>query len=324
MNKFNEKSIIERIKLLREQYYGSRGRSNFAHSLGISPSTYNYYENNRIPPIDILLKICEITGCDLEWLLTGKQGADQSKKGVVADLSMSPLLQRIDSLLSKYPDLSEPLSAFIELLSEKKGLVKTAAEPKRSAKSSKVDWIPVLGRTAAGMVHFWDQTYLPEPAQAVTELQELVRRHTGKEIISSADGAIKVDFQAKTILETLKGCAANIIQLAGEGDEQIVEFVQCEKIFKLFPDSFALHIDGDSMAPGINDGDIVVLSPSVPAAQGCAAVAKVAGQIGVTCKLIRTSADKVHLIAINEKYETKVLGVEELLWALAVLCHIRI
>jgi len=78
------------------------------------------------------------------------------------------------------------------------------------------------------------------------------------------------------------------------------------------------------MSPRINDSDIVILSPSVPAAQGQAAVARVANQIGVTCKLIRTTQQGIHLIPINERYETKVVTKNELLWALAVLCHIKV
>jgi SOS-response transcriptional repressor LexA len=78
------------------------------------------------------------------------------------------------------------------------------------------------------------------------------------------------------------------------------------------------------MSPRINDGDFVVLSSSVPAAQGHAAVARLANQIGVTCKLIRATESEVHLIPINEKYETKIVPRKELLWALAVLCHIKV
>ena len=55
MNKIDANSIIDRVVLLRQQYSGDRGKSKFARSLGISASTYNYYENNRIPPIEILL-----------------------------------------------------------------------------------------------------------------------------------------------------------------------------------------------------------------------------------------------------------------------------
>jgi SOS-response transcriptional repressor LexA len=78
------------------------------------------------------------------------------------------------------------------------------------------------------------------------------------------------------------------------------------------------------MSPRINDGDIVIVSPSVPAAQGQIAIAHVANQIGVTCKLIRTTDREVHLIPVNERYETKVVNKKDLLWALAVLCHISI
>jgi len=117
---------------------------------------------------------------------------------------------------------------------------------------------------------------------------------------------------------------ANLIQVSGEDAADIVEFVQCKELHKLFPDSFALQIDGDSMSPRINDGDIVILSPSVPAAQGHIAIARFANQIGVTYKLIRTSENKVHLIPINEKYETRVIEKKDLLWALAVLCHISV
>jgi SOS-response transcriptional repressor LexA len=78
------------------------------------------------------------------------------------------------------------------------------------------------------------------------------------------------------------------------------------------------------MSPRIKDGDIVILSPSVPAAQGQVAIARVANQIGVTCKLLRSTDTEVHLIPINERYETKIVPKKDLLWSLAVLCHITI
>ncbi len=117
---------------------------------------------------------------------------------------------------------------------------------------------------------------------------------------------------------------ANLVQVSGEEQNGIVEFVDCKEILELFPDSFALHIDGDSMSPRIKDGDIVVLSPSVPAVQGQIAVARIANQIGVTCKLIRKTQQGVHLIPINERYETKVVAEKDLHWSLAVLCHVSL
>jgi len=319
MQIFDEKALIGRIKLLRNQYSGSRGKSKFARALDISASTYSYYENNRVPPTEILLKICEVTGADLEWLLTG---CSTEKKFAFGP--NSALLQKMDDLFTNNPELTEAVQAFIELLCEKKGIEKQFYSETPPMKLDHPGWIPVLGRTAAGMVHFWDQTFLPEPKQAITELDELVKKHTGKTVLGSVDGAMSIDLQARPLIENLKRKQVNLIKVGGPEQEQIVEFVQCEEIHKLFPDSFALQIDGDSMSPRINDGDIVISSPSVPAAQGQIGIARLANQIGVTCKLIRTTEREVHLIPINERYEAKVVAKKDLLWALAVLCHISI
>ena len=313
------KAIIERVRLLREQYAGRRGKSKFARDLKISPSTYNYYENNRIPPIEILLKICEVTGADLEWLLTGCRNKKKFAFG-----PNSELLRRLNKLFTDNPELTQAVLAFIELLCEQKGIEGGFRSEVIQSKPTRPGWIPVLGRTAAGIVHCWEQTNLPEPEQAVTELDELVKKHIGKEIIGSVDGTVSVDLQARPLVDSIKKQQANLIQVCGQGQEQIIEFVQCEEIHKLFPDSFALHVDGDSMSPRINDGDIVILSPSVLAAQGQISIARIANQIGVTCKLIRTTQTDVHLIPINERYETKVVAKKDLLWALAVLCHVSV
>jgi len=318
MEDFIANTIIERIKLLRRQYAGSRGKSKFAQALGISPSSYSYYEHNRVPPITVLLKISEITGVDLDWLLTGRKAEKKFASG-----SNKPLLEQLDDLLSNNPELAEPVQAFVELLCEKKGFQKGLVQIK-SAKVARPGWIPVLGRTAAGIVHFWDQKFLPEPKQAITQLDELVSKHTGKTILSSVDGTVAIDLRAQTLVDGVKNRQVNLIQVGGAEHEPIVEFVQSEDIHKLFPDSFALQVDGDSMSPRINDGDIVIVSPSVPAAQGQIGIARLAGQIGVTCKLIRTTDTDVHLIPINERYETKVVPKKDLLWALAVLCHISL
>ena len=327
MKIFDEKAIIARVKLLRQQHSGSRGKSEFARLLGISPSTYSYYESSRIPPIEILLKICEVTGADLNWLLAGSGTEEKSEFGLKTKhaAGLNPvLLRKLDDLLGENPELAEPISAFIELLHEQKELKGRVGSKFTQLRTNRPGWIPILGRTAAGMVHFWDQTLLPEPGRAVTELDELVKKHIGKAIVGSADGTMSIDLQTPVLLDGLSKRRANLIQVGGNDVDQVVEFVECEDIIELFPDSFALRIDGDSMSPRINDGDIIILSPSVPAAQGQIGVARVANQIGATCKLIRSEDKAVHLIPINERYETKVVAKKDLLWALAVLCHISV
>jgi SOS-response transcriptional repressor LexA len=318
MQNFDANMIIERVKFLRNQYAGPRGKSKFAHALGISASTYSYYENDRNPPIEVLLKICQVTGADLQWLIAGEKAEKKFPSG-----PNTALMQKIDELLEQNPDLAQTVSAFVELLDEKKAFDKPKTPKAVTRDATRPAWIPVLGRTAAGMLHFWDTEILPDSQTIVTKLEQLVKKHTESEIVDSTDGTVSIDLHVKPLLAGLKQHHANLIQVGSEHAQDIVEFVQCEEIFQLFPDSFALQVDGDSMSPRINDGDIVILSPSVPAAQGHAAVARLANQIGVTCKLIRTTDSDIHLIPINERYETKVVPRKDLLWALAVLWHVR-
>jgi len=329
---FDEKSVIERIRSARVKLAGSRGKRKFAQALGISASTYNYYEKDRLAPLPVLLKICEVSGTDLQWLLTGQSAGQKIILDRNPELRKDPeltqksceLVEKLGHLLSESPQSAEAVLAFVELLSEKKDVEPRLSVKRAQPRIGRPGWIPILGRTAAGIVHFWDQTTLPKPARAVKQLDEIVQKHTGRAILGSVKGQLSVDLQARALVKGFQSGAASLIQVSGHGADEVTEFIDCEEIHKLFPDGFALRIDGDSMAPRINDSDIVVLSPSVPAAQGHIAVVRLAGQIGVTCKLVRTSESDVHLIPINEKYDTKIVPKQDLLWALAVLCHIKV
>ena len=78
------------------------------------------------------------------------------------------------------------------------------------------------------------------------------------------------------------------------------------------------------MSPRISDGDIVILHPDMPARDGMTAVVKLRDQIGTSCKIIRFDGDQVHLIAIHERYDTKIYTQDQVLWSLAVLWRIRL
>ncbi len=65
-------AICERLKQVRVQVCGTRGQSHFAALLQLSPSTYNYYEKGRIPPVDVLDRASRVTGAPLLWLIRGE------------------------------------------------------------------------------------------------------------------------------------------------------------------------------------------------------------------------------------------------------------
>jgi transcriptional regulator with XRE-family HTH domain len=68
----NTAAICERLKQVRIQVCGPRGQSHFAALLNLSPSTYNYYEKGRIPPVDVLDRAARVTGAPLMWLIRGE------------------------------------------------------------------------------------------------------------------------------------------------------------------------------------------------------------------------------------------------------------
>ena len=82
-------SICERLKQVRVQVCGPRGQSHFAALLQLSPSTYNYYEKGRIPPVDVLDRASQITSVPLLWLIRGEpEFAIESLKKIEPQASM--------------------------------------------------------------------------------------------------------------------------------------------------------------------------------------------------------------------------------------------
>jgi transcriptional regulator with XRE-family HTH domain len=77
------------VKKDKDSSFGDRlrhvfnGASNIdiAERLGAAPSAITNYMGGRLPAGDILKKIAEQTGCDLNWLLTGKEAKGEG--GVV-------------------------------------------------------------------------------------------------------------------------------------------------------------------------------------------------------------------------------------------------
>ena len=129
----------------------------------------------------------------------------------------------------------------------------------------------------------------------ITMLSELVARHardSGRQVRPAlADGDQKGD---RTTVQIISLCAPD--------SNDVVEFVAARSLKASYPDAFAVRVDGESMAPDIQHGDMVILSPSVPAVDGRAAVVQLKRQIGVTCKLYRHSGNTVHLVPINEQF----------------------
>ncbi|MFP3937998.1 MAG: S24 family peptidase [Phycisphaerae bacterium] len=322
MPKSPKPEICRRIAQIRTELIGRRGKSAFARMLGLSPSTYDYYESTRIPPADVLVRMAETAGVDLRWLLTGEEAVG---RGVSAE---HPVLQRAAALLADHPDAARPLASFLDILSETvsqfpdAGGLDSPQHPSGEPTAPDTDdpmrarseWIPLLGRSAAGVPQFWDPK---EPPDGLTTLRELVEKNVGSSPRQVRPGLAETEQNGDI-------AGVQIITLNRPSEEGTAEFVVAGDIKRRYPDAFAVRIDGDSMAPDIRHGDVLVLSPSARAVEGECAVAQLSGQIGVTCKLFRKRGEYVHLVPVNEQYEPTVVPASQVCWALRVLARIRI
>jgi phage repressor protein C with HTH and peptisase S24 domain/DNA-binding XRE family transcriptional regulator len=310
----DDQSIIERIRQLRQAHAGNRGKAIFAKALGLSPSTYNYYEKDRLPPIDVLWSICRTTGADLQWLLTGE------KTSSVSEIP-SPLSEKIARCLQSDPNAGVVLSSFLDLLGQKSRVEQGILAEGRSRETTPGHWLPILGRTAAGFIQFWQDE--GDKLPGITELSELIDKHKQSSHRRLQTAGISSD-AARLNLPDITDSAVSMIQLTEVNEEGISEFIDCGAIAQGYPGAFGLRVDGDSMAPRIRDGDIVILHPDIPARDGMTAVVKLRDQIGTSCKIIRFDGAQVHLIAIQERYDTKIYPKDQVFWALAVLWRIRL
>jgi len=277
-----------------------------------------------VPPADVLLRIAEVTGADLRWLLTGCEG---EKTSVAAD---HPVLRRAAALLADRRDAVAPLAAFLDILIEagkfpakdarpaeadtgQPAEETEAPQPVEAGQAAEAGWIPVLGRSAAGVAHFWADG---EDSAGVTTLEELISRH-------SASAGSNVRPATAAGADGSEESPVQIVTLSAPGPNDVAQFVAAPQIKARWADAFAVRIDGDSMAPDIGHGDLAILSPSAPAIDGRAAVVQLEGQIGVTCKLFRRCQDVVHLVPVNDRYEIATFPAKQLVWALRVLARVR-
>ena len=315
MEDSRKKEISARIRKIRTDVFGPRGKSSFARKLGLSPSTYDYYESNRIPPADVLADIAELADVDLRWLITGKEPEPPLP-------ASHPTIRRAAALLAERPEAADALGAFLDILAASTQFPPKEKAPRGAGARPDVPadqdlqreaWIPILGRSAAGVPQFWSDS---QEAAGTTKLRELIDRHAQR-----APSAVR---SAQTALaHDLPETAVQIITLSEAEPGDVPEFVSAPHLKSRWPNAFAVRIDGESMTPDIRHGDLVVLSPSVPAVDGRPAVVQLIDQIGVTCKLYHRQGQKTHLVPINEHFDPRSFPTGEVVWALRVLAGIR-
>lgn len=341
--KDQREGIVERLRALRVARFGPRGQSHLCRLLGVTPSTYHYYEKGRVPPADLLVRVADATHANLLWLLTGQGAMDATPPAgdslpatPAAGIAASPSLEirgRIDRLLARSPQSGRALAAFVELLERVETVQRQRpGSSDRVAAGSAVrrvgrkqddpvisrigPVIPVLGRTAASLPQFWAST--AEAAGLVNQMAWALESLAAGQRVA----VTPLPLQGQKMP---RGAVA-LVQLTEPvalADLSVHEVLESPRLAECWPGAFALRVDGDSMRPMLEPDDLVVLSPKAVALDGQPAVVQLANQVGVTCKIYRRARGQVRLISANEAYPTSVHRSQEVVWALRVLARVR-
>jgi len=319
----SEGNVSARLAWLRQETFGPRGRAAFARAVGVSPSTYNYYEKGREPPADLLARAADATGASLDWLVAGRGVPFPSPLG---DDRARMLSHPGQAIAARFAEAASGRGA----AAARASLQDLVARVER-AFPTPVSWsthtvpptptcIPILGRTAAGILAPWEAYFDGEDdPRALEALIDRVAGRSGR----ARPGDIRVADHQDEAAEPADRTAM-LIQLSEPTADGVAEFVDVPALGTRAAGSFALRVDGDSMAPRIRDGDVVVTRRDAPPEAGRTAVVKVRGRVGVTVKVWRAEGEAVHLVRINEAYEPLALSRSDVLGAWRVLWVVRL
>ncbi len=300
-----EKQLAQRIRELRRRHFGARGKAEFARRLDLPLEAYERFERGTVPPGDVMVRMCDVTGEDLQWLLTGT-----AARGTVvisgARRRHQDLLTRIAQAIDAQPKLAASLEAFLDLLLKSEQMQQTSgALPAPDA----ANLVPVF---ATG---HWPRG-LPDPGGG------------------GGDGGLALAHAAE--LADVPRAACALAEPDGDGGGEIVHraellaardesrgvdgYLHCPGLVSLFPEAFAVRLEqAGPMCPMFADGDVVVVAPGAEPALGRPALCKFRSDADDRCRIWLGGDDRhVHLGRVSDGgHET--LPREELCWALDVL-----
>lgn len=264
----NAQQLGTRIREIRRRHFGARGKAEFAARLALAVDEYEKIERGSVPGGEVLLKICEVTGEDLQWLLTGVASRSTVVIGGVRSRHQV-LLTRIAQTLDDTPELAGPLEAFVELLT--RGAALAPADADALPAPSDDPLIPIV-----------ELADLPDtPPDAVLA--------PGAAAMAVGDGGASAPFRRAVLIEPALAyrdepeAAEQSIEVLGGSDAP--RFLRHAALRRALPDACATRIADDAMSPMFQSGDVVVFGASAASRIGQPAVCRFADAARNRCRI---------------------------------------
>lgn len=296
-------TILDRLREIRRRHFGPRGASAFAQRLGVDPLEYARYERGVMPSGEVLLRACEATGEDLQWLLTGVAG-----RGTMVITGTrarhQEVLGRVARLLEVRPELAQPIESFVALLDEG-----AAADRDRSDRAA------CLQLPSEELVPLFSIDDAPSDWQKPSKLRQP---------LALPDRGVLLSRQPLVVHEiTGEPSAAHAwpaqlvaTDAAGGGGAR---FIHAAGIAPLFPRMIALELDDDEMAPLLRRGDAALLAADALPVLGLPAAYRRTNASRVQCRVWLGEDDAcVHLGRVRD-HGREAIPRKELQWTARVL-----
>jgi|GEM_PF-1348468 len=304
-----ERELAKRIRELRRRHFGARGKDEFARQLGMTRDEYDKFEDNRLPPGELMVRMCEITGEDLQWLLTGV-----SSRGAVvisgARRRHQNLLTRIASSLDADPKLAGPLEAFFDLLTQGGELRPRTDDALPSPNAGAL--LPVFKQNE------WPAT-LPEPDDSgggmplTPILAEQALACSERQPARLSEPTLEPDVATARQI--------NLITMP-DNTGQARLFIESRNIARGLPASFGVVMADDTMAPMFAMNDVLVVATGGGPLLGGPALCKFERSEDDRCRIWLGQDENTIQLARVSDGENEQMPRAQLRWALEVLYRV--
>lgn len=291
--------LAGRIRELRRRQFGARGRSAFADRIGVSREEYAAYEAGRIPPGDVLVRMCEVTGEDLQWLLTGLAGRGTLVISGARDRHQH-ILSKAAQLLHDAPESAGALEAFIELL--RSGHAARSARPELPA-PTRERFVPIFEPDELGEA-------LPDPDSAIQSLVGLTTAEGRASVVGGAwlcEPSVRADEPLAPATLLTDDTRTGVLIAAGALDEAGA--------------LFGVRVEDDELSPMLRRGDVAIVACGRAARPGRPALCRLRRR-GAVLRIWLSDGDDVRLGRTRDGGED-VAQRGDVCWSLEVVYCVR-
>lgn len=116
-----KQAIAERLREIRRELYGDRGGPELARRLGLPARVWYNYESGVTVPAEVLLGFADVTGVNLNWLVSGKGERYVKHRDENAEQNLSPVeiirraLERIENESGGAPVVVAPPAELVRI-----------------------------------------------------------------------------------------------------------------------------------------------------------------------------------------------------------------